>query len=251
MILKAHAKNRSVRNGFTLIELLVVIAIIAILAAILLPVLARASLRAKATQCMNNQKQISMAGIMYGNDNNDYIVPYDSIGTTIKGAIFHPEGLNDANDDTEWRDMLCVLYVNNSNCFNCTGILPNTEKWDIGINYGLAGQTLKYSMIKRPLTDTFLFACIAGISTPPSKNPDNWTDSGGSWEHFNTPENPDLFLQPATPWVPFNRHGKRCNCGWMDGHSEAKAVSELGLVNLQTGAPLSVTDPNAQWSSGI
>jgi len=251
MNVDTRTKKRSVRSGFTLIELLVVIAIIAILAAILLPVLAKASQRAKATQCMNNQKQISMAAIMYANDNSDYIVPYDSIGPTVQGAIFHPTGLNSADDDTEWRDMLYVSYIHNANCFYCTGIPANTEKWNIGINYGLAGQTLKYSMIKRPLTGTFLFACIAGISTPPSIDPDNWTDGGGSWEHFNTPENPDLFLQPATPWAPFNRHGKRCNCGWMDGHCEAKAVSQLGLVNPKTGATLSATDPNAQWSSGI
>ena len=111
---------------------------------------------------------------------------------------------------------------------------------------------LKFTQIIRPLTDTFYFACIAGINTPPTKNPDNWVDNGtGSWEHFNTPHNPNLFLQPGTPWVPFNRHGKRCSAGWLDGHSEAKAVSQLGLVDSTTGIPLAATDPNAQWSQGF
>ncbi|MCL5019576.1 MAG: prepilin-type N-terminal cleavage/methylation domain-containing protein, partial [Patescibacteria group bacterium] len=57
-------------KGFTLIELLVVIAIIAILAAILFPVFAKAKARAQQTVCVSNLKQISQAMIMYVNDNN-------------------------------------------------------------------------------------------------------------------------------------------------------------------------------------
>ncbi len=62
------------KKGFTLIELLVVVAVIAILAALLLPALNKAKLRAFGVHCMNNNRQLALGWIMYAHDNSDRIV---------------------------------------------------------------------------------------------------------------------------------------------------------------------------------
>src|SRR5580698_9442110 len=75
------------RAGFTLIELLVVIAVIAILAAILLPVLGKAKLKAQGIYCLNNLKQLQLAIIMYTSDNQEKFPENPGAGTSLQAWV--------------------------------------------------------------------------------------------------------------------------------------------------------------------
>ena len=103
--MKPNRLKNSVSAAFTLVELLIVIAIIAILAALLLPVLGVAKLKAWETQCASNLRQLDMAGNIYMNDNNcliGYAVGYNGpIGndfefswlSTLMDSISHDDAL--------------------------------------------------------------------------------------------------------------------------------------------------------------
>ncbi len=108
-------KNDAATGAFTLIELLVVIAIIAILAALLLPALAAAKERALRTECKNNIKQISMATLIYANENADCLPEGIDTNTAL------PYYINPA-----FRQIMTNYYKIQRNMFYC----PSNPDWN-------------------------------------------------------------------------------------------------------------------------
>jgi prepilin-type N-terminal cleavage/methylation domain-containing protein len=125
------------KRAFTLIELLVVIAIIAILAAMLLPALAKAKEKSKRAVCMNNLRQIGVGMTIYAGDNNDYVVE------THK---FNGQGVQDVLEPTSASAAASVQLTVNTNGSRCIWSCPNLpqlpqyepggyNQYDIGYQY--------------------------------------------------------------------------------------------------------------------
>ena len=135
-----HGGVRTPRRAFTLIELLVVIAIIALLAALLLPALAGAKLRAKRTECVSNIRQFLLAVHMYANDSDQRVPSGASESETPNGVLDDSIPVLSGNTRTQM-----VQYAGSYKMLGCPslgapfntpgGWFESGYGWVIGYNY--------------------------------------------------------------------------------------------------------------------
>lgn len=257
------------KHGFTLIELLVVIAIIAILAAILLPVLDRAKLKAQGIECMSNLHQIAAGFPMYTGDNNGWF-PLN-LGTSDPGgdaaaSLNWVAGImtygNSDNTNiavlTDSHHSQMAPYVANPKSYRC----PADQSTH---NTGLEGipRVRSYSM-------SAAFGTTNNPTGPREERYINENDSSILWAIFGKEnqmigslgpadivvlldEDPDTindglwtFVEPEqnsqTKWgdMPTKYHGDACPFSFADGHSEIHRWRNPGAIattTYQTSSP--------------
>ncbi len=227
------------RSGFTVIELLVVLAIISLLAAMLLPAIAKSKATAKRIGCINNLRQLELCNHLYTNDNNDYLVPNNSVyiignaSQNIKGASW----LLDLDARTELNPSNIVnglLYQYNSSLdiYHCPAdtsrledtagnVLPELRWRSYNMSQSINGYPefdanmsfyipawKKSTAIRHPVPSE-LFVLI-----------DEDADCVVDAEFGNPPKGSPYFPQNVWWDLPASRHQQGANLSFADGHVE-------------------------------
>jgi prepilin-type N-terminal cleavage/methylation domain-containing protein/prepilin-type processing-associated H-X9-DG protein len=206
------------RHGFTLIELLVVIAIIAILAAILFPVFARAREKARQTACLSNVKQLSLAIQMYTQDYDEMLIP--SRQGNVNGALIWPAYL--------------TPYVKNTQVFICPSAAGQSQYGEIWQDRGPLSLGLNRDLEDRNTNVAYALAVfqepanniLLADSTPAATG----TGSGGG-RGFQVQGD----RQPDTQSAIGSRHNQGTNVGFLDGHAKWYAAARIWQLSNPAG----------------
>jgi len=195
------------RQGFTLIELLVVIAIIAILAAILFPVFARAREKARQSSCQSNVKQICLGFAMYAQDYDETIVPSFTITGGTPDRTGYPVLVQ-----PYLKNEQILICPSDSSPVNASGSYVTLPR-SYGLNYGVHGMGtgIKLADVDYPAETV---SAVDGCPTHPGIHVDGgYNDLGTSWHPDYWPDSCHYSSSRAAP-----RHNQMSNVGWVDGH---------------------------------